>query len=244
MSFGILIGAWLAGTLGGVHCLAMCGAFSAALAARECNGDGGKRLLPMRTLLRQQAGYQAGRVTTYAALGAIFGFGGATAMEATSLLPLQRAMYIVANVVLLALAASLVMERQHAGWLQRAGAQAFGAALPRLQPLLRRPGASGRIALGLVWGLVPCALVYSMLPLAMFAGGAWQGAAVMLAFGLGTVPNLAGAGLLAGRGQKLLARRGVRYAAAGLFVAYAAVGFYRVFFAADTLAMGPYCLMP
>ena len=40
---------------------------------------------------------------------------------------------------------------------------------------------------------MPCALVYGLLPVAMFAGGAWQGALVMLLFGLGTIVNFAAA---------------------------------------------------
>ena len=48
--------------------------------------------------------------------------------------------------------------------------------------------------MGMLWGLTPCALVYSVLPLALLAGGALQGALVMLAFGIATLPNLVVAG--------------------------------------------------
>jgi hypothetical protein len=43
---------------------------------------------------------------------------------------------------------------------------------------------------GLAWGWIPCGLVYGVLPLAFVAGGAWQGVAVMVAFGVGTLPAL------------------------------------------------------
>ncbi len=43
---------------------------------------------------------------------------------------------------------------------------------------------------GMVWGWLPCGLVYSMLIMALSAGGALEGGLVMLAFGLGTLPNL------------------------------------------------------
>jgi sulfite exporter TauE/SafE len=45
-------------------------------------------------------------------------------------------------------------------------------------------------AAGLAWGWIPCGMVYAALPLALVAGGPAQGALVMLAFGLGTLPNL------------------------------------------------------
>ena len=43
---------------------------------------------------------------------------------------------------------------------------------------------------GLVWGWLPCGLVYSVLIMAFSAASLSQGALVMLAFGLGTLPNL------------------------------------------------------
>jgi sulfite exporter TauE/SafE len=191
MALSVVLSAWLVGALGGLHCLAMCGGFVAAVAARD---SGAQPLLPARRVVAAQLTYHAGRIATYTLLGVVFGAAGAAMLEATDLVPLQRAFYIAANVFLLLLGTSLAFGISGVAWLQRAGARAFGRLLPVVQPLLRRPGAAGRIALGLIWGLVPCALVYSVLPLALFAGGAWQGGVVMVAFGLGTLPNLLAAG--------------------------------------------------
>src|SRR5439155_16608879 len=126
-------------------------------------------------------------------------------------------------------------------WLQRAGVRVFGTVLPIVRPVLMRPGVSGRVALGLVWGLVPCALVYSVLPLALFAGGAWQGAAVMLAFGLGTVPNVLGAGILVNRAGRFQDRPAVRYAVATVIGIFAIIGAYRALWVSGALAQGPFC---
>ena len=52
--------------------------------------------------------------------------------------------------------------------------------------------------LGLVWGWIPCGLVYSMLVWTVSAGSVLKGAGLMLAFGLGTLPNLFAMGLVAG----------------------------------------------
>jgi sulfite exporter TauE/SafE len=245
MAYSALISAWLVGALGGLHCLAMCGGFMAAIAARDrAAGNGTAPLLPARAIAWQQLGYQAGRIATYMLLGAAFGFGGAAALKAADALSIQRAIYVLANVFLLALGIKLALNAHGIGWLQHAGSRTFGAMLPAAGPLLRQPGARGRIALGLLWGLVPCALVYSVLPLAMFAGGAWQGAAVMLAFGLGTLPNLAATGLLIGRAKPMFDRTRLRFAAAALLVTFAAVGIYRVLYVPNALATGPFCLVP
>jgi sulfite exporter TauE/SafE len=239
-----VIGAWLAGTLGGVHCLAMCGGFMAAISARDgAASDGIARLLPARAIVRQQLGYHAGRLATYMLLGAAFGAAGSVVLQGVDILPIQRALYVIANVFLLVLAWSLATCSAGAGWLQHAGARVFGMTLPMLRPLLQRRGPAGRIALGLVWGLVPCALVYSVLPLALFAGGVWQGAAIMLAFGLGTLPNLAATGLLLGRARSLLEHGAMRRATAVLLGVFAIIGIYRALYVPDALVQGPFCLL-
>ena len=82
--------------------------------------------------------------------------------------------------------------------------EALGAPLWRcLQPLAARllpartPAQS--YAAGLVWGWLPCGMVYAALAGAMFAGSAARGALAMTAFGLGTLPFLLAAGWLAAR---------------------------------------------
>ena len=243
MALSVLISAWLVGILGGLHCMSMCGGFVAATAARDRTGDTSP-LLPRRAIVRQQMGYHAGRIFTYALLGTAFGAGGAALLRANDVLTLQRTMFVFANVLLLVLGVSLALNTQGRGWLQRAGARAFAAVLPSVRPLLRQPGMRGRLALGLLWGLVPCALVYSVLPLAMFAGGPWQGAMVMFAFGLGTLPNLAAAGMLLQRSRPLLERTTLRVAAGALLIAFAFAGIYRVFYVPNALAAGPFCWVP
>jgi sulfite exporter TauE/SafE len=240
MALSVLIAAWVAGVLGGVHCVAMCGGFVAAITAREAGGT--VALLPARVLVRRQLGYHAGRVGTYAALGAGVGALGSATLLAIDLSAAQRGIYVVANALLLLLAIGLALRTRGLPWLQRIGVGAFGVVLPVLRPLLQRPGSVGRVALGLVWGLVPCALIYSVLPLALFAGGAWQGAAVMLAFGFGTLPNLAAAGALLGRAAPALRGSGFRFAAAALVAGFALVGLYRALHVPGALAQGPFCL--
>jgi len=242
MSIGLLASAWLVGALGGAHCFAMCGGLFGAIAARDAAGA--QPLVPARVVALRQAGYHAGRIATYALLGAAFGAAGAATLGAVEVLPLQRALYVVANVLLLLLGASLVARTPAIASLQRVGARAFTPLLHAMQPLLRRPGAAGRVALGLAWGLMPCALIYGVLPLALFAGGAWQGASVMLAFGLGTLPNLLAAGILLSRARRFLSGGAMRHAAAALMIAFGLLGIWRVFFAPGALAQGPFCLVP
>lgn len=239
----VLISAWVVGALGGLHCAAMCGGFLAAISARDAHASS-VPLLPAATVLGREVAYHGGRVATYMILGAAFGTAGALAMNAAALAPLQRVFYFAANLFLIALGVRLVVPSSQFVLLQSAGARMFGAVFPAIKPLLAQPGATGRIMLGLVWGLVPCTLVYSVLPLALFAGGPAQGAMVMLAFGVGTVPNLFALGMLMRRGRSKLDARALRYAAAAILIAFGLLGLWRVLTADGVLTQGPFCIGP
>lgn len=232
-----LIGAFLAGLLGGLHCFAMCGGWIAVVA----RPTGPIELQPSRALRAGQAASHAGRLTTYVLLGAAFGAVGGAAF-AMALAPLQRGMYVVANALLLLLAFSLVARGVEFGGLERAGLAAFRKLLPMVTRLAPRGGLASRFTLGIVWGFTPCALVYGVLPVALLAGSALDGALVMLAFGLGTLPNLLAAGWTLARSRRWFADARYRYVAAAVIAGFALLGLYRAWFVPEALGQGPFCL--
>ena len=231
----LLVSAVLAGLVGGLHCATMCGGFAAAAAARDA-----RVLRPRRALVVRQLTYHLGRIGSYALLGAAFGAAGGSALSTARLAPLQQGLYVAANLLLLLLALAISSRAAGATWLARAGASAFARMVPRVQPLVRGDSAGSRLALGVLWGFVPCTLVYSVLPLALFAGGAWQGALVMAVFGAGTLPHLIGAGIALSRID--LRSPGVRRGAAVVIGIFALAGLYRAVFVPETLGQGPFCL--
>ena len=83
-----------------------------------------------------------------------------------------------------------------------------------------------------------------MLPIALFAGSATAGGAVMLAFGMGTLPNLVAAGWAVARARAWQDGRLARYAAALVLIAFGLVGIWRALFGPMSLAQGPFCLVP
>src|SRR5262249_28713196 len=98
IAFSALVSAWLAGALGGVHCLAMCGGFAGAFAARDAaHARNVTPLLPRKTIARQQGVYHIGRLATYAVLGALFGASGDAALHVAGMLALQEPLYLIAN---------------------------------------------------------------------------------------------------------------------------------------------------
>ncbi len=174
------IAAFTLALLGGLHCAGMCGGFVGAMQINRPRGVSAARLA---------AGYHAGRIASYTLAGALVGtLGGA--LYAADVLPVQVVLLVLGSLMLLAIGVSLL---GRAAWLNRL--EPLGVWIWRLiGPLARRvyPPRSGGQALlaGLAWGWIPCGMVYAALPLALVAGGPWQGAAVMLAFGAGTLPNM------------------------------------------------------
>jgi uncharacterized protein len=166
--------------LGGLHCAGMCGGFVGALQIHR------PKQVPAARLA---AGYHLGRITSYTLAGALVGLLGG-ALYAADVLPLQIALLVLGSLMLLAIGATLF---GRAAWLKRL--EPLGLGLWRfVGPYARRvyPPRSGAQAVlaGLAWGWIPCGMVYGALPLALVAGGATQGALVMLAFGIGTLPNM------------------------------------------------------
>lgn len=195
-----LTAAFLVGMAGSMHCVAMCGGISGALGmrARSISGSGRTSLL---TLM-----HQVGRVTSYTLAGAIVGACSGLILSLFDVNKLALGARIAAGSVLVAIATNILFKWQSLGLLERAGARLWR----RLAPLgahISPQGKLGSLLLGMLWGWLPCGFVYSVLIFAALQGGAIQGAAMMLCFGLGTLPALLGAGLL---GSKLGTLGGVR----------------------------------
>jgi sulfite exporter TauE/SafE len=135
------------------------------------------------------AGYHLGRVLSYTAAGLLAGAIGGS-LYATRVLPVQVVLLAAGSLMLLVIGASLF---GRGAWLKRF--EPAGAVLwKRIAPLARRvypPRSFAQsLAAGLAWGWIPCGMVYAAVPLALVAGSAWQGGLVMLAFGIGTLPNM------------------------------------------------------
>lgn len=234
-----LIGAFLAGLLGGLHCFAMCSGWVAVTARPVAT----VRLAPAGYLLAGQAASHLGRLATYVLLGSLFGAAGGAAFAA-AIAPVQFALHVIANVLLLALALAIAAGSGGSTALERFGLALFRRLLPVVTRVAPRDGPGSRFLLGLVWGFTPCALVYGVLPVALLAGSAANGAWVMLAFGLGTLPNLLAAGWTLARARRLLDRRAYRYGAAAIVAGFALAGLYRAWFVPASLGQGPFCLFP
>ncbi|GFO67118.1 cytochrome biogenesis protein [Geomonas limicola] len=173
--------AFLAGLAGSFHCIGMCGGVVAALSVTR-----GSRPLPAR--LATQLYYNLGRITTYTLLGALAGWLGA-ALDLAALRPFTRWFLVAAHsfVILVGLGSLFAFGPFGIALLDGRGARWFAA------PLRLVAGSSSALAaypLGLVLGFIPCGLVYAPLISAAAGAAPLEGALMLAALGLGTLPVL------------------------------------------------------
>ena len=168
------------GLVGSVaHCVGMCSPFVMIVARRFGVPEG------RHSATAAQLWYTAGRVLTYAMLGALAGALGGLVEVAGGLVGMQRAAAVVAGLALVAFAMVSLT-----GWTPRT--QAHGAWFGRITGLMKGRMPGHPMVVGVFLGLLPCGLLYSAVAGAVARGGALAGALALTAFGLGTAPALLG----------------------------------------------------
>jgi len=213
-----LIAAFMVGLLGSTHCIGMCGGIVGALTMGlpETTRQSPLKLLPY--LLT----YNSGRLISYSLAGLIVGLlsGSVSDLFQIGKFPIGG---IVGGLFMVALGIYI------GGWLQTmAPLERLGGHIwKRIEPFGRRfmpvESPSQALALGFLWGWLPCGLVYSTLAWSATSGSAAQSAMLMLAFGAGTLPMLLAMGSFAERLQYFTRHKWTRYIAGILLIAFGAM---------------------
>jgi sulfite exporter TauE/SafE len=180
-----LVSAFLVGLLGSVHCIGMCGGIVGALtfSLSDSVRQHALRMVPYITL------YNIGRLCSYSIAGAMFAWLGASLGNAFTEQFMGWGKYISGTFLVL-------LGLYIAGWLQvLVVLEKIGGKLWQfIEPVGKKFMPVDRVwkagVLGLLWGWLPCGMVYAMLPLAMASAEPIDGGLIMLAFGLGTLPTL------------------------------------------------------
>jgi sulfite exporter TauE/SafE len=232
MTLWVLSSVFLVGLLSGVHCAGMCGGLVGAFSMN---------LPPQAKTFPLHLAYNSGRITSYAVAGAIAGAVGEAGLLLNNVLPVQLALYVAANLMLVALGLYLAGVTRLLSPVEALGARLWRIVSPLGRRWLPAHTAGRAYRLGLVWGWLPCGLVYSVLATAIFTGDTASGAAIMLAFGLGTLPNLMLAGLFWRRLKDFFAHAAVRTGAGALVLGLGIAGLARASGNAEALRAGMVC---
>ncbi len=174
-----ITGAFLLGFLGSLHCVGMCGGLVSTLSMSQ-----------KKVWWAGLFSYQAGRIFTYTFLGLIAGMLGMAITQVAWFSGIQRALTIIAGLLMIIFGLNL------AGWVPDPFVQ-FMSKFSRFIGLTRWVQAATNRRMPMSWfmvglfnGLLPCGLVYAGLALSLTAGHLGLSAAMMFAFGLGTVPAM------------------------------------------------------
>jgi uncharacterized protein len=193
-----LLSAFLLGFFGSTHCLGMCGGIVSSLNLNKHNS------------LLLNLCYHTGRITTYSLLGILFGLLGAGLSNIGALiLPLR----LLAGIMLILMGFYLMGKTIGLIWLEKAGSQLWRFISPLGSRFIPVKNPLQGLVLGMIWGFLPCGLVYSTLTLALSTTSVSGAGLTMLFFGLGTLPLLLSLSLLQAQALKLKQNKTLRLGA-------------------------------
>ncbi|MDO8413816.1 MAG: sulfite exporter TauE/SafE family protein [Gallionellaceae bacterium] len=219
-----------AGLLSGVHCAGMCGGIVGVVSMQLPN---------RRPALPFQLVYNGGRILSYTVAGIIVGVIGQGGLALKSGMPVQHVLFALASTMMIVMGFYLAGFGKGVRIIENVGSALWKKIQPYTCRLLPVDSLNKAFWLGMAWGWLPCGLVYTVLLTALAMGNAWQGGLIMLAFGIGTLPNLLALGLFYSRVKKFAQSRPVRLCA-GLLVA--GVGCYGLYKLATGMLLAGQCL--
>ena len=261
----LLLTALTTGLMGSLHCLGMCGGISAtvALASPPVSAPGNRTVVRLvqvalvtvsapaslspSTAEANVLAFNAGRIASYALAGAMAGsLGGALAglgrgWVITETMSVRTALFLFANLMIVFTGLYLMGVPQLLAPLERAGGHLWRLVSPYSRKLLPLRTRSHAAMFGMLWGWIPCGMVYAMLLTAMSAGSAAGGAMTMFAFGVGTLPVMVGSGWSAGRLRGWTRKPRVRLAAGIAVVAMGLFGIARMGTLEQLQVFGVFC---
>ena len=211
---------FLLGFFGGGHCVGMCGGLSSAFALQLPPHINRFSLIVLLNL---------GRISSYVLIGTLMGLLGQAGMLLDDTRTVQLVLLAAANMLLLLLGLYLAGVWGVAAKIEALGKPVWRRLNPLLNRLLPIQSVPACFGVGLLWGWLPCGLVYSASLYALGSGSAAQGGLYLLAFALGTLPNLLAMGLFAAQLKSVLQNRHVRLLAGLLVAGWALWQLWRVF---------------
>ena len=210
--------ALLIGLVGSPHCIGMCGGIVSLFTMAGAQNRASIGSLSYNMV------FQFGRVSCYALLGTLAGLAGSLALDSHA--GFINKLHWASLILLIGIALSII------GWwnpysiIEKAGGKLWKKIQPLGKHILPINSKAKAYALGLVWGFLPCGLIYSTLAWSATAGNPGTSALLMVFFGLGTMPALLGIGSFAGELKTQMQRTAPKYMLALLLIVIGLLPFY------------------
>tara|TARA_R110002110_G_C13469647_1_gene720041 strand:+ start:23623 stop:24303 length:681 start_codon:yes stop_codon:yes gene_type:complete len=214
------VSAFTIGLVGSSHCIGMCGGIANAL-----NYSIAKEQRTVKNLIRYQLTYNTGRILSYGVIGGLAGIMGNSLenslghMGLTSLRILAAVMVILLGLYLTGLWRLITR-------LEDMGKILWSKLSPLSKKLLPLDHPIKALGLGMIWGWLPCGLIYSTLTLSLASGSLSMGALVMLCFGLGTFPAMILTGSMLNVTQSFLKKTYFRQISGFLMITFGLMALY------------------
>lgn len=186
-------GAFLVGLMGAGHCIGMCGGLIGALSQSRHTSPGHSLTHQLGFLLS----YNLGRISSYTLAGALVGGVAAAIGTLFSLDIYLLSLRLIAGMMMIAMGLYIAKFWFGLIKIERLGKLIWRLLSPIASRLLPIRNNFQAMIAGILWGWLPCGLVYSTLTWAVASGSALDGAAIMFCFGLGTLPALLSVGVAA-----------------------------------------------
>ena len=174
-----LAAAFFIGFIGSGHCMGMCGGIASLLSMGNAQPS---KATPVF--------YNLGRISSYAFFGAIIGGATSSVIEVASLTHSFAWLRLATALFMILLACYIGRWWQGLIMIEKLGQSLWQYISPLSKKLLPITSPYKAVSFGFLWGWLPCGLVYSTLTWAVVSGSSLNGALIMVAFGLGTLPAM------------------------------------------------------
>jgi len=186
--------AFMMGLVSSLHCIGMCGSIIGTLTLSLSPEIRNKKNL----LLPFVFNYNFGRITSYTIAGALAGVIQSIASMQMGELHGHRLLQILSAIIMASAGLYIAGWFPRFAYIEKVGTHFWKAIEPFGRKLIPVKNRTQAYLFGMVWGWLPCGLVYAALALAATAGDVEKSALTMLSFGLGTLPAVMGVGIMTG----------------------------------------------
>lgn len=201
--------ALLMGLFGASHCLVMCGGIAATLGVRQSS---------VSSAIKSTLLFNAGRISSYVLAGVLVSALGLWLQEQHQFFMLL--LRALAGVLLILMGLYIARWATWLTRLEQLGQYLWRFLQPHASKRMAQTSALSRWTLGMIWGFLPCGLIYSTLSWVAANADPTAGAIAMLAFGLGTLPAMMATSLMANQLLSIINRAAVRQVSGGLLILY------------------------